>query len=113
MSYQLDEQGIKLVCAEGFEPSASSFQTRHSNQTELHTDNLVDPEGFEPSPYWLKASCAALTPWIHFLALTAGLEPAYFRLRKPTPIQLGYMSNLVPLPGFEPGLPANLAETRI
>lgn len=29
----------KLVCVEGFEPSAFRFQVGHSNQTELHTDD--------------------------------------------------------------------------
>ena len=41
-----------MVCVAGFEPAASSFQTRPSTGLTLHTDkNLVSIPGFEPGPY--------------------------------------------------------------
>ena len=48
----LNEPRIKLVCVAGFEPAASSFQTRPSTGLTLYTDkNLVSVLGFEPRPY--------------------------------------------------------------
>lgn len=40
-----------MVGVVGFEPTASSPQTTHSDQTELHTDKLATGLGIEPSQY--------------------------------------------------------------
>lgn len=39
---------LHLVWVEGFEPPASWFQARNSDQTELHPDNLAPRQGLEP-----------------------------------------------------------------
>ena len=48
---------LKMVRAEGIEPSTIGLSDQ-SSTTEIHPFKMVGLEGYDPSAYWLKASCS-------------------------------------------------------
>lgn len=58
----------------------------------MSTYILVQPEGLEPSPHWLKANCSTLELRLHILVNLLGLKPKSKDLEDPCIIQLYYRS---------------------